>query len=410
MDERHRDGALVDLAGAVDELHVPTDGPVMADLVGLHASLEARVVGELVAWDATGLWGPTGDGARSLACWVADHAQVSKRAAVRLVGLARLCARAPVTLAAWVDGRLSSAQVEAIAAAVPQGLRALWADHEDAVVPTLRGLDEAHTRAAMRHWADRARAETGTEPRDRTNDRSCYLDATLDETAQLRANLTGEAHAAIAAALRLAEGTPDGGDARTAAQRRHDALVEVALSYLDRTTTGHHSHHRAHVNVVVERSVLTTGHGCGTDLGSGATLTAEEVRRIACDAAIHRVYRSGSTVVDYGRSTRTIPAPLFTAVSIRDGGCRFPGCSRSAGESRGHHVQFWEDGGPTDQANVVLLCNLHHWVVHHTHWSVELDPDDATCTWTDGRTGRTRRSRPHPRAGGGPDQPGPFAP
>jgi hypothetical protein len=28
------------------------------------------------------------------------------------------------------------------------------------------------------------------------------------------------------------------------------------------------------------------------------------------------------------------------------------------------------DGGPTTVENLVLLCDLHHWIVHHEHWHI----------------------------------------
>jgi predicted restriction endonuclease len=40
-----------------------------------------------------------------------------------------------------------------------------------------------------------------------------------------------------------------------------------------------------------------------------------------------------------------------------------------------HHVVPWQDGGPTDQHNLVLLCSRHHHVFHQPGWKVVLGAD-----------------------------------
>jgi hypothetical protein len=111
--------------------------------------------------------------------------------------------------------------------------------------------------------------------------------------------------------------------------------------------------------------------GCGT-LGTGVAITAEAVRRIACDAAIIPiVLGSQSEPLDIGRATRTIPTGIRRAVAARDIGCIHPGCSAPAAWCQTHHVQHWADGGPTALHNLVLLCHRHHWIVHHERWHIE---------------------------------------
>ena len=54
-----------------------------------------------------------------------------------------------------------------------------------------------------------------------------------------------------------------------------------------------------------------------------------------------------------GRATRTIPAPIRTALHLRDQGCHFPGCDRPPAWTDGHHIIHWSDGGPTELENLV---------------------------------------------------------
>ena len=73
-----------------------------------------------------------------------------------------------------------------------------------------------------------------------------------------------------------------------------------------------------------------------------------------------------------GRATRTIPGAIRTALSLRDQGCRFPGCDRPPAWTDGHHVIHWSDGGPTELGNLVSLCRMHHRRVHEEGWRIHM--------------------------------------
>jgi hypothetical protein len=48
------------------------------------------------------------------------------------------------------------------------------------------------------------------------------------------------------------------------------------------------------------------------------------------------------------------------ALAVRDGGGVFPGCERPLAWCEAHHLRHWLQGGPTDLANLALLCLAHH--------------------------------------------------
>jgi HNH endonuclease/Domain of unknown function (DUF222) len=105
------------------------------------------------------------------------------------------------------------------------------------------------------------------------------------------------------------------------------------------------------------------------------------VQRLACDATITRVLLdSRSAVVDVGRSERVVPGATRRALNIRDRGCRWPGCDRSASWTAAHHVVHWAHGGRTDLENLVLLCNRHHWSVHEGGWQLVRADDGGLLT------------------------------
>jgi hypothetical protein len=102
----------------------------------------------------------------------------------------------------------------------------------------------------------------------------------------------------------------------------------------------------------------------GAELGR---LSAETLRRIACDAGVTRVVTDGeSAPLDVGRTTRVVPPALWRALVVRDGGCVDPGCDRPPGWCDAHHRVHWVDGGATSLDNLELRCRRHHRAVHES--------------------------------------------
>ena len=179
-------------------------------------------------------------------------------------------------------------------------------------------------------------------------------------------------------ALRLAT-TDD--PTRTPAEGRADALVEVCRFFLDNQQTRAGGRHRPHLNVVVDLDALVEGEG-GRVI-DGPALDGASMSRLLCDSSLHRVLMAGrSAILDYGTSTRTIPAPLWSALVIRDEHCRFPGCDRPSTWCEGHHVRWVTHDGATELANLVLFCPRHHHRLHQPEWQAKLLPD-ATFEVTD---------------------------
>jgi hypothetical protein len=96
--------------------------------------------------------------------------------------------------------------------------------------------------------------------------------------------------------------------ARTPAQRRADALVDVCRFFLERQACPPATRHRPHVNVVLDYDdLLARGSGRLVDDG---VVDATTIARLLCDANVHRVVREGrSSVLDYGTATRTVARP-----------------------------------------------------------------------------------------------------
>ena len=148
---------------------------------------------------------------------------------------------------------------------------------------------------------------------------------------------------------------------------RADGAVALAEAALGGKVAGEGGSVRPPVEVVVH--VKASDLEGETDLGDG--ISAEVSRRLLCDAGVVPMLEDerGKTI-DVGRKTRTIPAALRRALDVRDGGCRFPGCSNRI-FTDAHHIEHWLDGGETTLDNTVLLCRRHHRVLHEHGFSLE---------------------------------------
>jgi hypothetical protein len=382
-------GVFEELGTAIEGLDISVDGDALAAVIGLRDRLEARISDAVNAYDRAGLWEL--DGATSMTSWLADRGGMARARAAASAARARKLARPTLTPRAWRDGVLSGGQVEAIAANLDPPTLELFADHEAAVVPSLVNLAPRDVTIAMVAWREAASPDPDPRPE---RPQALHLSRTLADRWRIDGTLGPETGELLATALRLAQ-TPDdeGQPARTPATRRADALGDVCRFFLDHQQTRRGGRHRPHLNVVLDLERHLTHPGAGATTPDGTRLDRASVDRLLCDAALHRVLTSGrSTILDYGRATRTIPAPLFNALVIRDRHCRFPGCDRPAHWCEGHHVRFWDHGGPTQLANLVLVCARHHHLLHRPGWHAKLLPD-ATLEITDPQ-GRVRTTSP----------------
>ncbi len=253
----------------------------------------------------------------------------------------------------------------------------LFARHEAQLVPELARLSVADTAVAMQDWARRADAVVGDDPEPVLPERSLHLSRILDGRRELSGSFDPEGGAVIATALRLAATRDvDGEPRRSPTQRRGDALVDVCRWFLDHQQHRHGGRHRPHLNIITTLDDLENGgHGRLLD---GTILDAATLQRLVCDAGIHRVVTDGrSSILDYGTTTRTVPANLFNALVIRDRHCRYPGCDRPPEWTEAHHIRRVLDGGPTALDNLVLLCTRHHHLLHAPGWHAKLLPDNT---------------------------------
>jgi hypothetical protein len=60
--------------------------------------------------------------------------------------------------------------------------------------------------------------------------------------------------------------------------------------------------------------------------------------------------------------------------------CGHRGCKVAFSKCRIHHIRFWGLHGPTDEDNLIPLCDKHHHLVHEGGWTLQMTPD-RVATW-----------------------------
>jgi len=378
------------LREAVDDLSVPVDGRALTQLLAVVDRLMAKVASAVGEFDRAGLWEV--DGATSMRAWLRDAGMTSADGG-RLVSTAQRVNKLPVVAAAWEAGELSGGQVQAIVHNVPERLVNRFAEHQAEIVRTLTELSVQDTGVAMKHWAAHADAlEDHAEPPARES--AFHLSQTLDGVWVADGTFDPEGGAILTRAVELAQS-----DDYTVplAQRRAEALVDVAAFFLDNQSMRVGGRHRPHVNVIVD-----VDDGWGELVDHQLPLDPTTTERLLCDCVLHRVLvdrkqARGATIVEIAAATRSIPAALWSALVIRDRHCRFPGCDRPPTWCEGHHVQWVSHHGPTRLDNLLLACRRHHRWLHQRHAHDVIAKLDADGTFhVIDQHGRERITHPPP--------------
>jgi hypothetical protein len=176
--------------------------------------------------------------------------------------------------------------------------------------------------------------------------------------------------AALGEAIRGERAKPD--DGRTWDQLQADALVGLisGAQTLDRRVP--------ELSVLIDHDTLINGlHDRSVgETADGNPLPTETVRRLGCDADILPVVLgAGGEPLDVGRAQRLATRAQRRALRAMYRTCAHPQCAVTFEACRIHHVQWWEHRGPTDMANLLPLCSIHHHHVHEGGWTLALAPD-----------------------------------
>ncbi|MUL67175.1 hypothetical protein BOO86_22060 [Mycobacterium sp. CBMA 234] len=326
----------------------------VAELTGQRNAIDGRLVQIVAEIERDGLWGATG--ARSLPSLVAWKAGVTPRNAEVMVAVAHRLEEFPRCADGMREGRLSLDQVGVIAERAGDGSDEHYAElAASATVTQLRHAIKLAPRPDLDPTPELERSISKTVHEDGSTTYRIRLPKV--EAAKVDAGLASHHDALIADWKRNHEAGADTSEQAPPFPNQVDAFMSLVEAGWDSDVA--RRPHGQHTTVVVH---LDIEHDTAA-LHLGSLLTDDERRLLLCDATCEVWLERHGQPIGAGRTTRTISRRLRRALEDRDRCCRVPGCGATRG-LHAHHVRHWEDGGPTELDNLVLLCPYHH-RLHH---------------------------------------------
>ncbi|OBG02817.1 HNH endonuclease signature motif containing protein [Mycolicibacter sinensis] len=342
----------------------------LSELTGQRNAIDGRIVEIVAEIDRDKLWGATG--VRSIPALVAWRTGVSPSNAHTIATIAHRLDEFPRCAEGMREGRFSLDQVGVIAQRAADGSDEHYAQLVGvATVTQLRTAVKLEPRPDPDPRAEPERSITKTSDEHG----SCWrIKLNPLDAAKFDAALQSHLDALMAEWKRDHEDGGGASEQRPPLPSTADAFMRLIETGWDteaaRRPHGHHTTVVMHVDVEQQVGALHLG----------PLLSDAERQYLACDATCEVWFQRDGEVIGCGRSTRTISRRLRRALEHRDSCCAVPGCGATRG-LHAHHIQHWEDGGPTELANLVLICPYHH-RLHH-RGIITITGDAANLTITD---------------------------
>ena len=354
---------------------------VRAKLAAVEARLVARV-------DAARPWAD--EGYLSAALWLAasDHTSLEEaRADVRLAGRLRSM---PATAQALAAGDITVAHARRLATLCAPDTAAAFVAAEEFLVGQARSMRWADFTKAADYWLRLAREDDDPDPDKSDRDhRKVSLHDGLRGTGLLSGELTSTAKAEVRSELDRLERRLFEADwaaakavhgeavtvahlARTPAQRRHDALVEMARRSATVPAAGKRPKPLLTVLVgeAAFRNVL--------ELADGSLISPATAADLLDEAVIETMLFDGpSRVLDLGHQ-RSFVGAARRAIEVVHRTCTGKGCHVRSEACEIDHVLPSAAGGATVPDNGRPQCRPHHRQHHHSAKPPRRPPPDAT--------------------------------
>ncbi|HEU0182714.1 MAG TPA: DUF222 domain-containing protein [Agromyces mariniharenae] len=343
---------------------------------------------------------------RSLVAEVATAVNMHERSAIRLIDDAEMLAVGlRETRAALAAGVVSVAHVREVIAqaeSVPPSSRPRL---EAALLEQAAHRSAAAFRRVARRLRERLHPESIAARREVARaDRRLWVEPAEDGMAWLHLFVEAERAYAIERRFGLLA-TQAAGGPRVAASEIVDLMVGTLLCGTTATAPGGaiddaewirvQAAIRPSVHVTVPVLSLLGADVTPAELDGYGPIDQDTAARLAAQApSFTRILTHPETgaFLSYGRNSYRVPSDLAGYLRVRDGTCRFPGCTVAAWRTELDHTSGWAEGGATSAENLACLCPKHHRLKHRGGWRVR-QVGGASLEWTS-PSGREYRTEP----------------
>ncbi|GAB7142814.1 HNH endonuclease signature motif containing protein [Mycobacterium riyadhense] len=349
----------------------------LAELTGQRNAIDGRIVEIVAELDRDELCGATG--ARSVAALVAWKTGSSSANAHTITTVARRLEEFPRCAQGMREGRLSLDQVGVIAARAGEG-----SDEHYAELARSATVNQLRTALKLEPRPPRPQPDSRPQPQPSitkiTDDEfSCWrIKLPHLDAAKFDAALQSHLDALIAEWKHDHDNRDGASDQAPPLPGTVEAFMRLVEAGWDTEATrrphGHHTTVVMHLDVEQRAAALHLG----------PLLSESERRYLMCDATYEVWFERDGEVIGSGRATRQINRRLRRALEHRHPTCAVPGCDATRG-LHAHHIRHWEDGGPTELANLVLVCPYHHRLHHRGLITITGPATNLTVTDSAGR-------------------------
>jgi len=330
--------------------------------------ITTTVVGEFDTWGEWAL-----EGAKNVVAWLDTRCHLPKVEARRQARRAKGLPHLPVAAAAFCAGEIGAAQVDALDRVRTPATDAALARDEAMLVGFAKELKFKPFCVALELWAQRADPEGAEDAEfERQGRRDVYLSETIEGMYLGAMTLDPVSGSIVAEELRRRERQlfeEDWREAaeqlgraprahelgRTAAQRRADAMVEMAKRSAAMAPDARLP--EPLITFVVDYETLY-GHICRIE--GGPVVSPGTIVGHLDGATFERIVFAPGKRAECSVKARFFTGATRRAIEVRDQACTHEYCDLPAAQCQIDHIVLYSDGGETVQDNGRVHCGFHN--------------------------------------------------
>jgi hypothetical protein len=327
-------------------------------------------------FDAGGEWAL--DGAKSVVAWLDTRCHLPKAEGRCLARRAKALAHLPVATAAFADGEIGAAQFDALAKVRTPVTEEAMARDEAMLVGLAKEMKFVPFCAALAHWAQLADPDGAEESElERHARRDVYLAQSINGMFLGAMTLDAYSGSIVSAELKRLEDelfAADWAEAterlgrepklhelrRTPAQRRADAMVEMAIR--SAATPADAQRPEPLITILVGYEAL---YGRICRIEGGPVVSPGSVREHLDGARFERIVFAPGKRIECSVTSRFFTGATRRAIEVRDQACTHAYCDLPAEHCQIDHIVPWTKGGETTQENGRVLCGFHNRLRNH---------------------------------------------
>lgn len=393
---RARDRQLRSTAGALGGRPAQSANPAADGDRDVHQDMTTRPPSDPPVFDRRPIAG----------AWSADSvidsaAGVTSAEARRRAGRSIVIERFPELEVLLTRGRITNEHIEVIARAIdglPAAVDTALSDHRDEVVAAAGRLDCVLLRRSLMRLINRLSTRLGVDgatTRPVTSTLRLWHDRSTGH-GKLFGQFDPHSFQCLRAVIDAGARSLTGGDDQRDLDRYQlaarsllvllgaEGVAPTAPSRSGRTGAPHPAaavdtvppRVVASISVIVDADTLVRGvhDNSVCEYADGTPIDWGRLRQLACAAELIPIVvgDGGSLPLDVGRRRRLATDAQHRALEAVYATCAIRGCDVPVTRCELHHIDHWENGGPTDLDNLIPLCSNHHHRLHEQGWELSL--------------------------------------